>query len=560
MDAEDWLMDTERKLKTVGCTDQEKVRYATHLLCGPAASWWDNIVAVYPAEKVFTWEEFKQKFRESNVPESIVELKRREFESLELKDKAILTYVREFSGLSRYAAEEVNTEDKRKKRFMRGLNPQFKVQLRMLRATEFQELVDAAITLEDDFKQVQEDKRKNAKIQDLFDQVRGVGVFSKIDLRSGYHQIKIKKEDVPKTAFVSRYGHHEYLVVPFGLTNAPTIFMNLMNKIFMPYLDKFVIVFIDDILIYSKDKAEHAEHLGIVLQTLREHQLYAKFSKCEFWLDQVEFLGHVISKDGIAVNPSKVAAVLEWEAPKNVKEIIGFLGMVGYYIRFIQGFSKIAGPMTKLLRKNTPFVWSDECEQSFQTLKEKLTTAPVLAVPEVGKDYTVYCDASKHGLRCVLMQDRKVISYGSRQLRPHEVNYPTHDLELAAVVFALKGWRHFLYGAKCELYTDHKSLKYFFTQKELNMRQKRWLELIKDYDLTINYTPGKANVVAYALSRKSTGGVEQELPPELKKEISQAQIQLWEKEAHEGLSALQVADELNVNLKNEIIMGQSWRK
>ncbi|KAK1628023.1 hypothetical protein QYE76_002338 [Lolium multiflorum] len=394
------------------------------------------------------------------------------------------------------------------------------------------------------------------RIQDLFDQVRGAGVFSKIDLRSGYHQIKIKKEDVPKTAFVSRYGHHEYLVVPFGLTNAPTIFMNLMNKIFMPCLDKFVIVFIDDILIYSKDKAEHAEHLRIVLQTLREHQLYAKFSKCEFWLDQVKFLGHVISKDGIAVNPSKVASVLDWEAPKNVKEIRGFLGMAGYYRRFIEGFSKIAGPMTKLLRKNTPFVWSDECEKSFQTLKEKLTTAPVLAVPEVGKDYTVYCDASKHGLGCVLMQDRKVISYGSRQLRPHEVNYPTHDLELAAVVFALKTWRHFLYGAKCELYTDHKSLKYFFTQKELNMRQKRWLELIKDYDLTINYTPGKANVVADALSRKSTGGIEQEISPELKKEISQAQIQLWEKEAHEGLSALQVADELSVNLKNEIIMGQ----
>ncbi|KAK1606090.1 hypothetical protein QYE76_029763 [Lolium multiflorum] len=394
------------------------------------------------------------------------------------------------------------------------------------------------------------------RIQDLFDQVRGAGVFSKIDLRSGYHQIKIKKEDVPKTAFVSRYGHHEYLVVPFGLTNAPAIFMNLMNKIFMPCLDKFVIVFIDDILIYSKDKAEHAEHLRIVLQTLREHQLYAKFSKCEFWLDQVEFLGHVISKDGIAVNPSKVASVLDWEAPKNVKEIRGFLGMAGYYRRFIEGFSKIAGPMTKLLRKNTPFVWSEECEKSFQTLKEKLTTAPVLAVPEDGKDYTVYCDASKHGLGCVLMQDRKVISYGSRQLRPHEVNYPTHDLELAAVVFALKTWRHFLYGAKCELYTDHKSLKYFFTQKELNMRQKRWLELIKDYDLTINYTPGKANVVADALSRKSTGGTEPEISPELKKEISQAQIQLWEKEAHEGLSALQVADEMNVNLKNEIIMGQ----
>ncbi|KAK1613430.1 hypothetical protein QYE76_037103 [Lolium multiflorum] len=163
MDAEDWLMDTERKLNTVGCNDQEKVRYATHLLCGPAASWWDNIVAVYPAGKVFTWEEFTRKFRESNVPESIVELKRREFESLE-QDKAILTYVREFSKLSRYAVEEVNTEDKKKKRFLRGLSPQFKVQLRMMRATEFQELVDVAITLEDDFKQLQEEKGKRPSL------------------------------------------------------------------------------------------------------------------------------------------------------------------------------------------------------------------------------------------------------------------------------------------------------------------------------------------------------------------------------------------------------------
>jgi hypothetical protein len=171
----------------------------------------------------------------------------------------------------------------------------------------------------------------------------------------------------------------------------------------------------------------------------------------------------VISKEGIAVNPRKVASVLEWEAPRNVKQIRGFLGMACYYRRFIEGFSKIAGPMKKLLRKNTLLMWSEECEVSFQTLKDKLTTTPVLAVPEIGKDYTVYCDASKNGLGCVLMQDRKVMAYGSRQLRPHEVNYPTHDLELAAVVFALKGWRYFLYGAKCKLYTDHKSLKYFFT-------------------------------------------------------------------------------------------------
>jgi hypothetical protein len=170
------------------------------------------------------------------------------------------------------------------------------------------------------------------RINDLFDQVRGAGVFSKLDLRSGYHQIKVKQEDIPKTAFVSRYGHHEYLVVPFRLTNAPAIFMNLMNKVFMKYLDKFVIVFIDDILIYSKTKEEHAEHLRTVLQTLREHQLYARFSKCEFWLDKVLFLGHVINKEGIAVNPEKIEAVMNWNSPTSVSEIRSFLGMAGYYI------------------------------------------------------------------------------------------------------------------------------------------------------------------------------------------------------------------------------------
>jgi hypothetical protein len=228
--------------------------------------------------------------------------------------------------------------------------------------------------------------------------------------------------------------------------------------------------------------------------------------------------------------------------------------MAGYYRRFIEGFSKIAGPMTKLLQKNTPFVWSEECETSFQTLKDKLTIAHVLAVLETGKDYTVYCDASKNGLGCVLMQDRKVVAYGSRQLRPHEVNYPTHDLELAAMVFALKGWRHFLYGAKCELYTDHKSLKYLFTQKELNMRQRRWLELIKDYDLTINYTPGKANVVADALSRKSTDTqpLSRELPKELLMDLERLEIQCLEVKSLGSLSAMKMMEERQSDLKYTI--------
>ncbi|KAI3451367.1 hypothetical protein Pfo_008032 [Paulownia fortunei] len=197
------------------------------------------------------------------------------------------------------------------------------------------------------------------RIDDLFDQFQGASVFSKIDLCSGYHQLKIKEEDIPKTAFRTRYGHYEFLVMPFGLTNAPAAFMDLMNRVFKQYLDKFVIVFIDDILIYSRDKEEHKEHLKIVLQVLKEKQLYAKFKKCEFWLEQVVFLGHVVSKDSISVDPSKVEAIINKE----------FLGLVGYYRRFVQGFSKIATPMTILTRKNMKFLWTNACERSFEELK-----------------------------------------------------------------------------------------------------------------------------------------------------------------------------------------------
>src|SRR3954462_12735505 len=240
----------------------------------------------------------------------------------------------------------------------------------------------------------------------------------------------------------------------------------------------------------------------IVLERLREHQLYAKFSKCEFWLKQVDFLGHVISAEGVAMDPIKVEAVLNWTQPKNVSEIHSFLGLAGYYRRFIEDFSRISRPMTQLLKKDKRFEWSDTCETSFQELKRRLTSGPVLILLDIQKDFEVYCDASQQGLGCVLMQEVKVIAYSSRQLRPHEVNYPTHDLELAVVVHALKTWRHYLIGNRCEIYTDHKSLKYIFTQPDLNLRQRRWLELIKDYNIGVNYHPGKANVAADALSRK----------------------------------------------------------
>jgi len=217
------------------------------------------------------------------------------------------------------------------------------------------------------------------RIDLLFDQLAWAKVFSKIYLRSGYHQIKIKPEDVPKTAFTTRYGLYEYLVMSFGLTNAPAHFMYLMNSVFMPELDKFVVVFIDDILIYSKTKKEHAKHLMIVLNRLRDHQLYAKFSKCEFWLDKVHFLGHVLSAEGVAVDPGKVEDVLSWKPPTTMHEVRSFLGMAGYYRRFIPDFSRVAKPITTLLKNQTKFVWPSECEQAFETLKRLLTTTPVLA-------------------------------------------------------------------------------------------------------------------------------------------------------------------------------------
>jgi hypothetical protein len=300
------------------------------------------------------------------------------------------------------------------------------------------------------------------RIKDLFDQLRGASVFSKIDLRSGYHQLRIRPADIPKTTFITKYGLYEFMVMLFGLTNAPAYFM---------YLDKFVVVFIDDILIYSQNEQEHEEHLRKVLQRLRDCQLYAMLCKCEFWISEVLFLGYIINQDGLVVDPKKVAVILDWKAPKDVRGIKSFIGMAGYYRRFIEGFSKIARPMTALLAKKVEFKWTLACQESFKMLKQKLTTAPVLVLPDVHKPFSVYCDASYTRLGCVLMQEGTVVAYSSRQLKIHEKNYPTHDLGLAAVVHALKTWRHYLYGQKCDIYTDHKSLKYIFTQSELNMRQ-----------------------------------------------------------------------------------------
>ncbi|GJW11198.1 putative reverse transcriptase domain-containing protein [Tanacetum coccineum] len=306
------------------------------------------------------------------------------------------------------------------------------------------------------------------RIDDLFDQLQGSSVYSKIDLRSGYRQLRVREEDIRITAFRTCYEHYEFQVMPFGLTNAPAVFMDLMNRVCKSYLDKFVIVFIDDVLIYSKNKEEHGEHLKTILNLLRSKNLYAKFSKCDFWLDSVQFLGHVIDSNGVHVDPAKIEAIKNWAAPTTPTKVRQFL---------------------------------DE-EEAFQTLKLKLYSAPILSLPEGSEDFVVYCDASPKGFGAVLMQREKVIAYASRQLRKNEENYTTHDLELGAVVFALRLWRHYLYGTKCTVFTDHKSLQYILDQNELKMRQRRWIELVSDYDCVIRYHPGKANVVADALSKK----------------------------------------------------------
>ncbi|XP_028074359.1 uncharacterized protein LOC114276745 [Camellia sinensis] len=235
-----------------------------------------------------------------------------------------------------------------------------------------------------------------------------------------------------------------------------------MNKIFTPYLDQFVVVFIDDILVYSRSEEEHEKHLRIVLQVLRDNKLYAKASKCEFWLKEVKFLGHVVSKNGILVDPTKVEAVLDWRQPKTMSEINSFLGLASYYRRFIQDFSKLARPMTHLTQKGVKYEWDEACEKSFQELKKRLTSMPILIISEQEVAYTMYCDASKKGLGYVLMQNGKVVMYGSSKLKPHERNCPTHDLELAAVVFALKQWRHYTNGqSECTNQTLEDMLKAF---------------------------------------------------------------------------------------------------
>lgn len=346
------------------------------------------------------------------------------------------------------------------------------------------------------------------RIDELFDRLQGAKVFSKIDLRSGYHQIRIHADDVPKTAFRTRYGHFEFLVLPFGLTNAPATFMHLMHQIFRPLLDSFVLVFLDDILIYSRTPEEHEQHVRQVLQLLRKHRLYAKPSKCELFRERVEFLGHMIDRDGLRMMSDKVRAVREWPVPASVEEVRSFLGTVGYYRKFIHMFSDVAAPITELLQKGTKFHWDQSQQQAFEQLKDAISKEPVLTLPDPSRPYVVTTDASGFAVGATLSQDvgrgLQPIAFLSKKMLPAERNYPVHEQELLAIIVALREWRHYLSGARftIQVRTDHKSLRHFQSQPHLSPRQTRWLDLLAEFDFEIQYQEGKSNVVADGLSRR----------------------------------------------------------
>jgi transposase InsO family protein len=344
------------------------------------------------------------------------------------------------------------------------------------------------------------------RINDMFDQLQGAKIFSKIDKRDAYHQIRIREEDVPKTAFRTRYGYYEWLVLPFGLTNAPATYQTLSNHIFRPYLDKFCVVYLDDILIYSRSVEEHLFHLRLILDVLRQHKLYAKLAKCEFLKDEIGFLGHRVSSKGIAPDPSKQNAIREWESPKSIKQLQSFLGLANYYRRFIRNFSQEASPLIKLLKKDTQYHWGEDQVFSFHRLKELLSTAPVLSIANPLKPFIIHVDASDTAIGCVLQQEFEgnlhPISFESYTLKAAETRYPIRERELLAIVHALRVWRIYIHGSPITIKTDHESLKYLMTMKTLTPRLARWIDAIAEFDIDIQYLPGKLNKVADALSRK----------------------------------------------------------
>jgi len=339
-------------------------------------------------------------------------------------------------------------------------------------------------------------------VDELIDELFGAQYFSKLDLRSGYHQILLKKEDRYKTTFRTHHGHYEWLVMPFGLMNAPATFQCLMNEVFQDMLRKSILVFFYDILVYSPTWSSHLQHLEVVLQLLRKHKLFAKLSKCSFGLTQVEYLGHTVSGQGVAVDASKVQVVLAWPLPTNLKQLRGFLCLTGYYRKFIKGYASIAAPLTNLLKKDN-FNWDVDATATFETLKSALTQAPVLAILDFSKAFVLETDASGIGIGIVLSQSQNnhPVAFFSKKLTHSLQKQSAYTRELYAITEAIAKFRHYLLGHKFLIWTDQRSLRSLTQQSLQTPEQQSWLHKLLGYDFTIEYKPGKDNVAADALSR-----------------------------------------------------------
>ncbi|MCU1500217.1 MAG: uncharacterized protein JWM47_4170, partial [Acidimicrobiales bacterium] len=353
-------------------------------------------------------------------------------------------------------------------------------------------------------------------IEDLLHKLKGACVFSKLDLASGYHQVAIRKQDRPKTAFITKFGSFEWNVLPFGLCNGPSYFMRMMHKL-LKGLEEFCVVYLDDILIFSPSEETHLVHVNSVLEVLRKENLKLQPSKCFFERDGVEFCGFWVDKMGVHTEKGKVEAVREWPAPRSPREIKEFLGLTGFYRRFVHHYAEIAMPMTIMGQaKKENFVWTKECQTAFETLKTRVTEAPVLTIPVRHGKWTLRTDASKVAMGAVLMQqpsdddDDKVVGYFSRKLKDVETRYPTYDRELLAIKEAILYFRYYLHGQLFTVYTDHASIQHILRQRKLSTRQMGLLDTLQQFDYTIKYWPGARNVVADAFSQRPDYGDERE--------------------------------------------------